>query len=206
MARSWGIGLALVALAAPAHAVSITIAGPSTGPLSAGVGTEMASGLTVISFEVALGQTTAIAAYDLSVAWDPTELSLSSAQQRFPDTSLAFPFFVSPVGGNSDGARAGVLGFVPYTTTALFRLTFQVLEAGLVDDGEADVRVFVNALANGPGIYPGTLTIDNPAGAGIDLVPTHAPEPTTALLVVGGLTGMALARRRRRARSGPPSA
>jgi hypothetical protein len=187
---SFRAALAAVCLSASAEAVNITLTGPSVGPLTSGVGTEDVTSLTQITFEVGLSSQTQIQGYDISVAWDASELGLTSAQQLFPDTGAALPFTISPVGGSSSGTRAAVIGFSTLATTGLFRITFDVL--GGANDGQPDVRFFVDALANGPGLSGSGVSVDNPAGAGIDVV----PEPGTGVLLAAGLLAIAARRRR----------
>ncbi len=180
----------IVLLAAPAAAVNITLSGPTSGPVASGVGSEDAAGASQVTFTVAFDTETAITGYDVSVAWDPTEVALVAAQQLFPDTGAPGPFFVSPVGGDSAGSRvAAIAGFSPVPTMLLFGLTFDRLGASNAD-GAADVRVFLDAPTNGPGLSPGGVTLGNPLGAGIDLVAVHAPEPSTVVLVAAGLAGL----------------
>ena len=64
-----------------------------------------------------------------------------------------------------------------------------------ITDGQPDVFVFVDALANGSGISPDTLSIDNPDGAGFDI--TSLPEPSSAVVLIAGCLLLASLRRRR---------
>lgn len=173
-----------------ATAVSITIAGPTTGPLTSGTGSENPGGAAQITFTIGLDAQTAIQGYDLTLRWDPAELDLVAAQPLFSDTGSVVPFVSDPFGSTPDPAGLRIASFPQFAsslTTGLFNVTFDILSR--VDDGAPDVSVLV-ALANGPGISPPPLAIDNPSGAGIDVV----PEPTTALLLAAGLAGLALRR------------
>ena len=82
----------------------------------------------------------------------------------------------------------------PTSTDLLFTVVFDVLAP--LGDGLADVWVFVDADLNGSGIAPGSLSLANPSGAGIDIV----PEPATGGLLAIGIGLLAAARRARAGR------
>lgn len=173
---------ALLCLASPARAASISLAPPTSGP-----GSE-------ITFTVTLDAPAAINGYDVTIAWDALELSFLSA------TDLSgLGFDTAPLGTTPSGERVASLELTAVTTTALFSVSFDVL--GAVADGADDFTVFVG-LANGSGLVPGT--IDNPGGAGFDVV----PEPHSGELLALGLialAGLREARRRPPRGAGPPT-
>lgn len=165
----------LMLVAGPAGALSITLAGPTSGPLAGGVGLESAPGAQ-ITFVVALDATSvSLNGYDVSVAWDAGELAFVSALDL---SGLGFD--TAPVGAASAGERVAALELAPVVTGSLFQITFQVLGASV--DGLADFSVFVDALQNGAGLAPGSLALANPSGAAID-VPEPAGLLALALLV-----------------------
>jgi len=191
--RSWSFHLmgafALVfGLAQEASALSLTLAGPTSGPISSGTASEASLPGSQLAFAIGLDAATALNGYDVTLAWDPAELALFSAS---PWAEL--PFSVAPDAGQSAGSRVASITLSPAHTALLFTVTFDVLAAS--GDGLADVSVFVDPLVNGSGISPGSLSLANPGGAGIDVV----PEPASAALVALGL-GLLSATRRARAR------
>ncbi len=199
MARVFLIWLAAALVPAAAGAVNVTLAGPTAGPLTSGVGSEDATALAQITFTVGLESTTSITGYDLTVGWDSTELDLVSAAQLFAQPSGP-AFLETPVGGSSTGTSvsAFVISASNISATTLFSLTFDVLS--LIDDGAADVRVWRDQAENGPGLsglgmpFPTVDNINGEANAvGIDVV----PEPTTALLLGLGLAVLGNGRKRR---------
>jgi hypothetical protein len=184
------IGFLAGTLAArPAAALSLTLAGPTSGALTTGIGVESAAPSTQLSFTIGLDAATSINGYDVTIAWDPSELAFFSAT---PVAGLAFGPGPNP--GQSAGTRVASLSLAGVLTTTLFSLTFDVLAN--TQDGLSDVQVLVDALANGSGISPGSLALANPTGAGIDVI----PEPASGALLALGLASLAAARRARCAR------
>jgi hypothetical protein len=174
-----------------ATALSLTLAGPSTGPLAAGIGSEASAPGSQLSFSIGLDAVTGINGYDVTLAWDATELALFSSA-----AGPGLPFSVAPDAGQSAGSRVASITLIPASTALLFSVTFDVLAT--TADGLADVRVFVDAPSNGTGIAPGSLSLANPAGAGIDVI----PEPASGAMLALGLAGLSAARARaRRSRS-----
>ena len=168
---------------APAAAVNIAIDGQSD-PLRS----VSASGASEFTVTIGFEPSTLLLGYDLSVAWDPVEVSLSAAANLANPGSIAF---TSPVGGPSTGSRVADTAFAFLPSASLFSLTFTMVNP--VQDGLPDIHVFLGPL-NGSGISPATLSIENPLGAAIDI--GAVPEPGTATLVgFGLLAGSALRRR-----------
>lgn len=170
-----------------ASALSVTLAGPTSGPLASGIGTESSSVGAQLSFAIGLDAATAINGYDLTLAWDPSELLLVSST-----SAAGLPFSVSPDAGASAGSRVASITLVAALTSLLFSVTFDVLAT--TADGLADVRVFVDEDVNGSGIAPGSLALANPGGAGFDVI----PEPASGALLALGLAGLSAARARAR--------
>ena len=183
--------LVLVVFAArSAAALSLTLSGPTSGSLTSGIGVEVAAPATQLSFAIGLDASTTINGYDVTIAWDAAELAFVSAT---PVTGLAFS--PAPNSSQSAGTRVASLSLSGVLAAILFSVTFNVL--GNDQDGLADFRVFVDALANGSGIAPGSLSLANPTGAGIDVI----PEPGSHALLALGLLLIAAARRGRRRRN-----
>jgi len=138
-----------------------------------------------VTYTVALSAATSLNGYDLTVQWDTSELTLTSASQLFPDSLPpdTFAFTVSPLAGTPGDARTSTVSLTAFTTTSLFSLTFTA--ANPVADGLDDVRVFADPVNNGNGLSPGTVTLDNPTGVGFDVTP--APEPDRAALLLASL-------------------
>jgi hypothetical protein len=169
--------LAFVAAAAgPARAVGIALAPPVLGPGSQ------------IEFTVVLDAPTSINGYDLTIAWDPGELSFLSATEL---TGLGFDDAPPLVGADPAGERVAAFELTAVSASDLFSVLFDVLPGALAD-GDSDFSVFV-APANGSGLIPGA--IDDPAGIGYDVV----PEPCTGALLGLGLIALASRRSRRKA-------
>jgi hypothetical protein len=160
------LALFIFSLAGPARAVGIALAPPTFGPGSQ------------ITFTVALGASTSINGYDVTIAWDAGELSFLSATEL---SGLGFD--VAPSGAAPAGERVATFELAAVTATDLFEVSFDIL-SGALADGAFDFTVFV-APANGSGLIPGS--IDNPAGAGFDVV----PEPGSGALLALGLLALA---------------
>lgn len=158
--------LTLLLLAEPARAVGIALAPPTFGPGSQ------------ITFTVALDASTSINGYDVTVAWDAGELSFLSATEL---SGLGFD--VAPPGSIPAGERVATFELAAVSATDLFAVSFDILP-GVLADGAYDFQVFVGP-ANGSGLIPGS--IDNPAGAGFDVV----PEPGSGALLALGLLALA---------------
>jgi hypothetical protein len=188
LARSFPLALlALLALLAPsvAGALSLSMAGPTSGPITTGLGVENPSVGDPITFTVALDATAEIQGYDLIMSWDPAELAFLSA------TDLSgIGFDVAPLGSTPEGERVAAIDLAPVSTAALFRVDFEVL--AVLRDGVADLRV----VANGSGIAPGSLSLSNGA-AGVAFA---LPEPHAAALLTLALGALGMRRWRRRTR------
>lgn len=179
----------LLGLADGASALSITLSGPGTGPLTGGTGSELALPGQQLVFTIGLDAPTAINGYDVTLAWDAAELSLFSATPW-----IDLPFSSAPDPGESSGTRVAAITLPSTTTDLLFTVVFDVTAP--LGDGLADVAVRVDAGTNGTGISPGSLSLANPGGVGIDVV----PEPASGALLALGLGLLGAARRRRASR------
>jgi hypothetical protein len=164
----WPLAVLLLCLASPAWGAAIALAPPELGPASE------------ISFTVALDAPTSINGYDVTISWDPVELSFLSAADL---SGLGFD--TAPLGLTPAGERVATFALLAVTAADLFSVRFDILP-GAFQDGAFDFAVFVGP-ANGSGLIPGAL--DNPGGAGFDVV----PEPHSGGLLALGL--IALARR-----------
>jgi hypothetical protein len=184
-------------LAGPASALSLAVTASGTEI----VGAQM-------NYTVSFTPTTNITGYDLTIMWDTTELTFSSASALFAG------FFAAGPPAAPGGRIAGVLP-VPSGVPAgdLFRITFLVAAGYDGDDGAFDdFMVYVNPTTNGAGVagpVGATLSIDNPMGFMADGLetcdsrdcPTNVPAPTAVWLLGTSLAGLALTERRRRARA-----
>jgi len=200
------IALLVLGLAARAGAVTVEIEPdePGCGPYTAGVGacdvSARPSGQITVTW--ALDTQTTLNGYDFEVRWDAGELTLVSAEQLHPDTATPLSFVIEP--SDPDDSRALVLSLTGAFTKQLFRLTFELDR--MAADGQADVSWF----ANGNGLSPGSVVLDNLAGAGIDFDggPDAVPVPGlrgVARMALGlglGLAGATRARMRRERREG----
>jgi hypothetical protein len=106
--------------------------------------------------------------YDLNVSWDPAELTLISADQLYPGSQApnTIPFLVAPNPADPVGSEAVALSLIAYSTTPLFRATFQLADGpSLARDCTPDLTWS----ANGNGLAPASVVLGNPGGASIDL-------------------------------------
>ena len=74
----------------------------------------------VVDVTWALQGPEALNGYDFEVRWDPTELTLLSPTQLFPDTGAPHPFNEAP--SDPADSRAAVFVITAGETTGLFRL------------------------------------------------------------------------------------
>lgn len=180
--------------AGTASALSLTLAGPGVGPVTGGTASKPAQAGDPVTLSVGLDVATQIVGYDVTITWDPTELDFVSASDI---PGLAFD--TAPTAGQFAGARVSAIDLSAVTTDLLFSVSFVALDP--IADGLPDFRVFVDAMVNGAGIAPGSLSLANPAGAAIDIV----PEPGSGLLLGLGLAGAWLLRRPRGRARRPPA-
>jgi len=160
------LALCVLLLSGSATAVGIALPPPTAGPGSQ------------LTFTVALDASTAINGYDVTIAWDAVELSFLSATEL---SGLGFD--TAPIGAAPAGERVATFALSGVTATDLFSVSFDVIAP--LADGLDDFSVFV-APANGSGLIPGA--IDDPAGAGYDVV----PEPHSGGLLALGLLALGL--------------
>lgn len=158
--------------------VESTTAGVLCSGITAGVAacdaTDLPSGEQV-TVTLALDSQQNLNGYDLTFTWDDEELTLVSCENLYPDTQPGgtVPFLVSPCTANDPTGSDGItLSIVTFATTQLIQLTFELTAIpGCDTDGLADV----SWSANGNGLSPGSVVLDNPAGASADLgVPVRA--------------------------------
>ena len=184
------LGLAFLALPQPASALSLTLSGPTVGPLVGGTGSESAAVGTQVTFTVGLDAAPSVNGYDVTIAWDAIELAFLSASDL---SGLGFD--VAPAGTTASGERVAAIALQAVATASLFSVSFDVLAP--LGDGLRDFEVLVIPATNGSGIAPGTLSLANgAAGVGIDVV----PEPGSAALLAGALAALAALRRGARTR------
>jgi len=135
-----------------------------------------AAGGGSITVTWSLDAPTTLNGYDLNVNWDPSELTLFSSDQLFPDSSPpdTIPFLIEPNPADPAGSAAAVLSLVSFQTTALFRATFLLPAASSLP---VDCLVDVSWNPNGNGLSPGSVDLTNEDGASVDLgVVTHCSD------------------------------
>ncbi len=168
--------MTLVAL--PAAAVDATIemsAESAVGSLCSGVssGTEFCSSLGLASADQitvrwSIDDSITLNGYDVVVSWDDEELTLVSCEAIAPDPGDPSLFVVSPCDtGAPAGSDALAVTIGPgFTSTQLFSMTFALTAVAVCDtDGLADV----SWSANGAGLSPASVVLQNPSGASIDI-------------------------------------
>jgi hypothetical protein len=175
---AWALAAGLVWAGAPAAAVDVILTGTSTsGTVCASTTTGVTecdvTGMTPgqeVTFTWVLDSAHALNGYDLAVSWDPEELTPISCTELYPDSQPpgTVPFLTSPCPAlptDLPPRNATALSLVAFQTTALFSMTFQVTSVVLCDaDGEADLAWS----ANGNGLSPGSVVLENTDGAGAD--------------------------------------
>jgi len=178
----------VLSLAPASWSLSITLSGPTVTDITSGVATEDVTDITQITFSVGLDAPTDINGYDLTLAWDPFELRLSSATPIW-----GFGFTRPPSELEYAGTRVAAILTSVMNASTLFSVTFDVLQAAaFFDDGLPDVEIYVDPIVNGEGISPGSLSISNPTGAGIDVV-DFSPPTTSTVPVLPPWGGLVLA-------------
>ncbi len=173
---------------------------PSCGPVSAGVASCLVVPGSLLDVTFALDAPESLNGYDLEVRWDDSELTLVSATQLHPDTGTPGPFLEEP--SDPADSRAAVFEFDAIETTQLFRLRFETSFGAL--DGQADLWWF----PNNNGLAPASVTLENAAGAALDIgpideaIPALGPTSRTIVALLLALAGTRVARSRLR---GPPA-
>lgn len=184
------LGFLSLLVAQSASALSLTLSGPTSGSLLGGTGSESATPGSQITFTVGLDAVTSLNGYDVTIAYDASELSFASASEL---SGLGFD--AAPAGATPVGERVAAIELQAVSTASLFSILFDVSD--VVNDGLPDFRIFVDPPTNGSGIAPATLSLANgAAGIGIEVV----PEPESAALLAGGLIALAALRARARPR------
>jgi len=160
----------LVPAIAPAAVVSMSVDRPGCTGYTSGTGSCEAGSGTAVSVTWSLQTQESLNGYQLQIRWDPGELALTGAEQLYPDTGTPVAFTSEPSDPNASVASAFVLPS-PAATMQLFRLHFAATPTG--SDGQADLSWF----AQGAGLSPASVVLENPGGAGIDFVPSGEPVP-----------------------------
>ena len=183
----WILALTSIALLGTAGSASAFSMG-----LSASFSSSM--GMDFVTFHVFVTPDTMVTGYDLTFAWDATELELNAYAPQFTGA-----FGIPLVPGVSDpmGSRASNVVFTPVPLGPTVDVTFKIMSPS--DDGvDDDFRVFIGP-GNGPGIAPSgvsTIVIENPQGWVVDLRstsdadisdPSHIPEPAAWLMLGAAL-------------------
>ena len=151
---------------ADAAVVSMITDAPGCGTYATGVGTcTVSDGSIAVTWALAAPES--LNGYDFEIRWDAGELTLTGATQLYPDTATPLAFLEEPSDPND--SRALVISLTPASTVSLFRLTFEAQPSAA--DGMADLWWF----ANGNGLAPGTVILENPSGAGIDMRAVPVP-------------------------------
>jgi hypothetical protein len=172
------LALALAAAPAPAAVVEMRVEGTARSGISSGVQpcTVIWGQTVVVTWH--LDQQTLLNGYDLELRWNPDELTLLDAAPLHPDTGTPTPFSEAP--GDPADSRAFAIVFTAENTTDLFQVSFEA-HPSLAATG-SDLLWFPNA----NGLSPGSVVLENSAGAAIDF--QRFPEPE-----VPGLGGLGLA-------------
>jgi hypothetical protein len=129
-----------------------------------------------IVFTVGLDSGVSLNGFDLTISWDPAELTFLSVAD---ESGLGLD--TVPVGATSAGERISGIELLPVSTDKLFSVTFELVE--ILTDGLVDLRVYADLATNGGGISPGGLALDNGAAG----VTYFVPEPGTGILVMAAL-------------------
>lgn len=192
------VGMTLAGGAAQAaSSISLIWASTSTPTITGTVNSQTITALIVLAADSVDG----VAAVDLDFTFDTAELDfvkLTEPGVNLPGMGNAF----SPIVGGHDflDEAAGIVEGFDQATTATgcigctvtlgsiqFHVVAPVGDASALDDVVATGTV-LSALATTPTVFAVT--------AGAEVEANTVPEPTTALLVVGGLLGLGYAGRR----------
>lgn len=133
-----------------------------------------------------------IVGYDITIAWDPNELTFGG-----------FTDFFGGFGADPDPAMPGGtfvrrLDLNPKAAGILFEVDFVVEPSATLDGVLDDFRVFIG-VANDVGIGSPvgfTHDVSNPEGFGFDVGASSVPEPATLALIASAAAGLGLRRRR----------
>lgn len=167
----------LVSGMASAAVVEMSVEGTACSGIDSGVQPCAVSFGQTVVVTWQLDQQTLLNGYNLELRWNPDELTLLGSTPLHPDTGTPAPFQEAP-GDPADSAAFAIV-FIAENTTDLFQVSFQAHPAS--EPTGSDLLWF----PNGNGLSPGSVVLENPAGAAIDFQRLVPPPEVPGLGPIG---------------------